>query len=284
MADASSGTSETLWKRLAAKPFALWVIFGGLVYFGLGFLAIILPFLISNPRLIAEPFVLTFLLFLALFLGIGAASLTGKRWVLAAAAVVSVFFLLFYGSFIVPTLANPADPFFWLAISGIPALLLVAIFSILSLVHAKRGVASKKYLATPQSLGGLLAIAVVGFVIGGVVVGNIAATSIRGILGGGCSAADIRIVSGAMAGPAGGVPEPFSPATFTVSLANGGKVTWCNGDTTQHTVTSNTTGQFDSGLLNPGDTWPHTFTQPGTYLYYCTPHSTTMWGKVVVTP
>ncbi len=282
MEEPTPTAKPSFWK----KSFAIWVIFGGLIYFGVAFLASILPFLIGSPGQIANPFVLSFLVFLVIFFAIAAVSLTGKRWAFAASAAISVFFLLFYGSFIVPTLLNPADPFFWLAISGIPVLLLVAIFSILSLVYAKKGIASKKYLATPQSLGGLVTIAIVGFVIGGVVVGNIAATSITRILGGGGTAADIRIVPGAMAGPAGGVPEPFFPGTFTVSLAAGGKVVWFNADTVQHTVTSNGTAplELDSPLLDPGATWSHTFTTIGTYLYHCTPHSTTMWGKVVVTP
>jgi len=46
-----------------------------------------------------------------------------------------------------------------------------------------------------------------------------------------------------------------------------------------HTVTS-TTGLFDSGILNPGQTWSYTFVQAGVYNYYCTLHS---WMKGNVT-
>src|SRR5256886_16347632 len=73
----------------------------------------------------------------------------------------------------------------------------------------------------------------------------------------------------------------YSPQSFHLTLASGGKVTWINKDTTSHTVTSNQTGQFDSGTFGVGATWSHTFTTAGTYYYYCTIHPM-MWGVVVV--
>ena len=281
MAESSPGLEPSRWK----KPFALWVIFGGLLYFGLAFLTLIAPALASNPSaILTNIFGLFAIVFAALLFVAAFLSLKGKRWTLVLAAAVSIAFLLLFSSFIVPSLANPADPGFALSISGVPALLLVAIFSILMLLKGRKGTTGVPYLESAKSSGGLLTIAVVGFVIGGLIVGNLAATQITRILAGGGTTAEIRIVPGAMMGPAGGIPAPFSPATFTVSLASGGKVTWFNGDTTQHTVTSNDTGPLDSPLLNAGDTWSFTFTQTGTYLYHCAPHSTSMWGKIVVTP
>src|SRR2546430_9180033 len=47
----------------------------------------------------------------------------------------------------------------------------------------------------------------------------------------------------------------YSPQSFHLTLASGGKVTWINKDTTSHTVTSNQTGQFDSGTFGVGATW-----------------------------
>ncbi len=279
MAEPATSTRPPFWK----KPFALWVIFGGLLYFGLVLLTFLVPFLTSNPgAFFSNIFGVLVLVFIALFVVAAFLSLKGKGWTMALAAAVSIVFLLLFSSFLIPSLTNPADPGFAVAMSGIPALLLVAIFSILMLLKGRKGIVEAKYLASAKSGGGLFVIAVVGFVVGGLVVGNLAATQITRILGGGGQGADIRIVPNAMAGPSGGVPQPFKSATFTI--AAGGTVTWFNADTVQHTVTSNTTGLFDSGLMDPGTYWSHTFTTPGTYEYHCTPHSTTMWGKVVVTP
>ena len=58
-------------------------------------------------------------------------------------------------------------------------------------------------------------------------------------------------------------------------------MTWYNQDATQHTVTSNVSGLFDSSLLDAGVRWSHVFAQPGTYPYYCTLHPQ-MAGTVVV--
>src|SRR6059036_380091 len=71
--------------------------------------------------------------------------------------------------------------------------------------------------------------------------------------------------------------NPNSPGNFTVKA--GQTVTWVNKDTTVHTVTSSS-GLFDSGNLNPGQTWSHDFTQSGVYKYYCTLHA---WMKGNVT-
>ena len=65
-------------------------------------------------------------------------------------------------------------------------------------------------------------------------------------------------------------------------------VTWINRDTEAHTVTSGAgagmeslvnvnkkgipTGDFNSGLFKPGQSWTHTFTSPGVYNYFCTIH------------
>src|SRR6476619_5423984 len=78
----------------------------------------------------------------------------------------------------------------------------------------------------------------------------------------------------------------FVPDTLTVS--KGTTVTWTNGDTTLHTVTSgspesgNSGTGFDSSYLAAGKTFQHQFSIPGTFEYYCTLHPY-MKGKVVVT-
>jgi len=65
-----------------------------------------------------------------------------------------------------------------------------------------------------------------------------------------------------------------------IEVAAGTTVRWTNNDQLQHSVTAND-GSWDSGLINPGGTWTHTFTQPGEYAFHCTPHPF-MKGVVVV--
>ena len=79
----------------------------------------------------------------------------------------------------------------------------------------------------------------------------------------------------------------YEPAEKTV--AKGTKVTWMNRDGVGHTVTSNGTGPLNSGNIPAGQSYSYTFTEAGTYDYYCEPHSsgtgmrTGMVGKIIVT-
>jgi len=70
----------------------------------------------------------------------------------------------------------------------------------------------------------------------------------------------------------------FVPATVTVSA--GSTVTWTNQDSAPHTVTSET-DIFDSGRLSTNDSFSYTFTDRGTFSYYCTIHPY-MKGEVIV--
>lgn len=60
----------------------------------------------------------------------------------------------------------------------------------------------------------------------------------------------------------------------------GTKVTWVNKEGDVHSVTSMKAGLFD-GTLAPYGSWSYTFTEPGTYDYYCGPHSD-MTGVIMV--
>lgn len=88
----------------------------------------------------------------------------------------------------------------------------------------------------------------------------------------------------------------FEPATLTVR--KGATVTWTNGTSTVHTVTDDPSKavnkadaalpsgaqSWDSGNLNPGQTFKHTFDTPGTYKYFCGPHeSAGMVASITVT-
>ncbi|HEV2250976.1 MAG TPA: plastocyanin/azurin family copper-binding protein [Candidatus Limnocylindria bacterium] len=69
-----------------------------------------------------------------------------------------------------------------------------------------------------------------------------------------------------------------------LDVARGTKVTWTNKDTAAHTVTSGTRptkdGRFD-GQLPAAATFSFTFTEAGTYQYFCSIHSS-MNGTITV--
>ena len=115
------------------------------------------------------------------------------------------------------------------------------------------------------------------------------ATTISGNMTGnatGASGGDSVTISPGSSSPSNG--KFFVPDTLTVS--KGTTVSWTNGDSTLHTVTSGSpesgnsgTGtEFDSSYLAAGKTFQHQFSIPGTFEYYCTLHPY-MKGKVVVT-
>ncbi len=62
----------------------------------------------------------------------------------------------------------------------------------------------------------------------------------------------------------------------------GTRVRWVNADQVQHSVTAED-GAFDSGLIDPGQSFERVFDRPGTYAYHCTPHPF-MHGRVIVEP
>jgi plastocyanin len=72
--------------------------------------------------------------------------------------------------------------------------------------------------------------------------------------------------------------KSYSPAVIEVPV--GTTVTWTNDDVILHTVTD-LGGKFDSGFIQPDETWEHTFESAGTYYYYCSIHPW-MKGAVLV--
>ncbi len=70
----------------------------------------------------------------------------------------------------------------------------------------------------------------------------------------------------------------FDPANVEVKA--GTKVTWTNGDSTRHTVTSDD-GTFKSAPIDPGGSFDHTFPNAGTFKYHCSIHPS-MVGQVTV--
>jgi plastocyanin len=89
----------------------------------------------------------------------------------------------------------------------------------------------------------------------------------------------------------------FQPANITVP--RGGTVTWTNTGQSPHTVTDDPSKAaspadsvlpagaepWDSGMINAGGTFSHTFDTPGQYTYFCIPHeSLGMVARITVTP
>ncbi len=77
----------------------------------------------------------------------------------------------------------------------------------------------------------------------------------------------------------------FAPDDLAVPV--GTTVTWTNDEDSLHPVTSGTpaspTGLFDSGEIDTGVEFPYTFTDEGTYPFFCARHDF-MTGVVTVTP
>jgi len=87
----------------------------------------------------------------------------------------------------------------------------------------------------------------------------------------------------ASVGAANATPAEMRTMTFNpkrLEIAPGTIVRWTNNDQLVHSVTADD-GSWDSGPIEPGKTWTHTFTQPGEYAFHCTPHPF-MKGVVVV--
>ena len=73
----------------------------------------------------------------------------------------------------------------------------------------------------------------------------------------------------------------FDFGTRRIGVAVGTTIEWTNSDPLPHTVTA-VDKSFNSGLIQPGRTFRHTFTKAGTFSFYCIPHPF-MKGTVVVT-
>jgi plastocyanin len=78
--------------------------------------------------------------------------------------------------------------------------------------------------------------------------------------------------------------DAFAPKSVSVPV--GATVVWSRSGTHPHTVTADD-ASFDSGILRAGQGFEHTFTQPGTFAYYCDVHGgpggVGMSGTVTVT-
>jgi plastocyanin len=74
--------------------------------------------------------------------------------------------------------------------------------------------------------------------------------------------------------------KDFSFNPKELDVPSGTTVTWTNLDQVAHTATADK-GGFNSGNLNPGQSFSFTFDTPGSYVYNCTYHPG-MQGTIVV--
>lgn len=70
----------------------------------------------------------------------------------------------------------------------------------------------------------------------------------------------------------------YEPASLTI--LEGDTVTWLNLDQVPHTATADD-ASWDSGTLNHGESWSHTFETAGVWDYYCVIHPS-MTGVIIV--
>lgn len=71
----------------------------------------------------------------------------------------------------------------------------------------------------------------------------------------------------------------FNPSSITVSRNT--TITWRNKDGVNHTVTSTSGSELNSGTIAGGGSFPHTFADSGTFNYHCNFHGG-MTGTVIV--
>jgi plastocyanin len=74
--------------------------------------------------------------------------------------------------------------------------------------------------------------------------------------------------------------DNFSFAPMEMTVAPGTTITWVNHDDVPHTVVS-TNQKFRSKALDTDDQFSFTFTDGGTYSYFCSVHPM-MTGKIIV--
>lgn len=131
--------------------------------------------------------------------------------------------------------------------------------------------------ATVAATIGVLLILVVGLVVAGNMRGNEGRTAGGNVKTPGSSSADaVQTGSVTIRNYA------FSPAA--VKVKKGTTVTWTNQDTVRHNVKTaeGAPAAFEGPLLDQGMSYSYTFTQAGTYNYFCQPHPY-MKGSVIVT-
>ena len=120
----------------------------------------------------------------------------------------------------------------------------------------------------------MLGLAVVGIVVAASIAG-IFALRLQPPLAGGSVAPGTVIMP---VGVGANTGLSFTPPTVTVVIGVNSSLTFVNKDSVVHTVTA-TDKSFNSGDIQPGQSFTYNFTSPGTFTYYCVYHS---WMKGTV--
>jgi len=93
-----------------------------------------------------------------------------------------------------------------------------------------------------------------------------------------------------------GMTNDLSFTPDTVHIQKGETIVWENSSLLVHSVTADHDKKtkpesvslpegaepFDSGLMDPDETYSYTFTVKGTYTYFCIPHEAAMRAVVIV--
>jgi len=256
------------------RPLEVLVPFLGLLYTVLIFVVVTIQ--VATQAGGPPSFIFILLPFSAVFLGAAFGVWKRNRIGYIVSIAVSVLFILFYGAVAVEALSNPSAFFMFFVVATVEsALIITVIYSILGLRPVWRKGA---FPGIPRTMArsSVIVLFGVGFILGGLVIGALAGATEARLLANSGTSADILIVQGAGNQSNG---QFYVPANFTVKV--GQSVTWANKDGMTHTVT-NTPGTLFDQTLASGDTFKFTFTQPGTYRYYCTIHPW-MKGTIVVT-
>ncbi len=248
------------------------VPFIGLVYTGLYLLYAIVPTAFSSGGI--PTFFFIIIPFTAIFLLAAFGIWRRNRIAYIVSVVVSALFLVLEGSFASDAFANPSsyDQFFGV-VTVFPTLVATLVYSALGLRTVWRRGSVVKPPRT-MKFSSFFALLALGFIIGGLAIGAFAGATESRLLT--STTADVSIVQGASNQ---NNAQFYTPTTFDAQV--GVKMTWANRDGASHTVTSTTGTELNSPSLSAGDIFEHTFTQAGTYEYYCTFHPW-MKGTVVV--
>ncbi len=195
-----------------------------------------------------------------------------RRGYLVAAVVATVFNLLNLGDPTFPYLfTNPAHPNFAPVLAIVIACSLVTLYGVYGFYKLRRSGTLPSHV-NRVSIPALLAL---GFALGGLFIGALAAGTQTRLLTAAGIARDVTIVAGAD-NPTNA--QFYDPETLTVTV--GKTVVWFNGDPVAHTITS-AHNAFDSGNVNSGEVYRNKFAQTGSFDYHCVYHPW-MTGSVVV--
>ena len=251
------------------KSLEIVIPISGLIYFDILSLSTLAIMNFPTSDLVLIPFVVVFAL-----CAYGIARRSRISYIISAVLSATLFAL--FATTIVEGFGAVTIPYgFFAAVTSVPILLAVIIYSVLGLRRAWR----KEIIPKPMRMipaSSVVILVIVGFIIGAMTIGVIAAQTENRLLGS-AGAGNITIVQGAGEQNNG---QFYSPQTFTVKA--GTTVTWINHDGVAHTITSKGSNLFDSGNIPTGGSFTYTYTQPGTYNYYCTVHPW-MTGTIVVT-